>query len=69
MLNRTEIRALRDDLLALRRRISIGDLTATPSTVHRIEGAVAALGAVLGDVEATPDRLLDRPEDSNDPLL
>jgi hypothetical protein len=64
MLRRTQIKALRDDLLDLHRRIAAGELTATPSTIHRIEGAVAALGAVLGDLEATPDKLLRSPTDS-----
>ncbi len=42
---------LRDQLAATLAAIEAGDLTATAATRHRIEGALAALSAVIGDLD------------------
>jgi hypothetical protein len=48
-LTRPEIASLAADLRAMLHRIESGELDATPPMRNRIEGAVAALEAVLGN--------------------
>ena len=41
--------------------IDEGEMTASTASRHRIEGAVVALGAVLGDLDDLRERLLGDP--------
>ena len=45
-------------LQGILRAIEDGEMTASTATRYRIEGAVAALGAVLGDLDHLQQRLL-----------
>jgi hypothetical protein len=45
-------------------QIEAGELTASSATTRRLEGALTALGAVLGDVEGAAQLLLDPNGDS-----
>lgn len=48
-MTRAETEALAASLAALLAKIDAGELTATPSLRYRLEGALVALRAVLGD--------------------
>lgn len=48
-MNARQIAATTDTLRRVLELIQTGDLTASIATTHRIEGAVAALEAVIGD--------------------
>ena len=55
-LKRNDVKALAETLEAVLASIDAGELTASASTRLRLEGAIVALEAVLGD----PSTLLDR---------
>jgi len=61
-LTRAQVLALRDQLLAFRERIVDGQLTASTGTLNRLDGAIVALGAVLGESTDALTELL-APED------
>jgi hypothetical protein len=50
-LTAAQVADLRNALVAIRTRISSGELVASRSTAARLEGAVTALAAVLGDLD------------------
>ena len=49
-------------LRGLLKAIEDGEMTASTATRYRIEGAVVALGAVLGDLNDLRERLLGDPD-------
>ena len=58
-LTRDEVSALAADLRALLARLDAGDLDASTAVRYRLQGAVVALGAVLGDLADVAKALLD----------
>lgn len=48
-MTRAEVAALADAIAAVLAKIESGELAATPPMRHRLEGALVALRAVLGD--------------------
>lgn len=52
---------LADSVRRLLATVRRGDVVASPATVHRLEGALVALGAALGAVEEPLRALLDEP--------
>jgi hypothetical protein len=59
-LTRSQVLALREQLLAFRERVEGGELDATVSTRYRIDGAIVALSTVLGDSPGDVTELLSR---------
>jgi hypothetical protein len=55
-MDRTDLEVLAQNLRRLLLAIETGEMSATAATRHRLEGALAALEAVLGD----PSTLLER---------
>ena len=51
-MTKAEIATLRDDLAAMLSAIDGGELAASHAMRHRLEGAVTALNAALGQVDA-----------------
>jgi hypothetical protein len=56
-MKRAEIEALADSLRHLLAAISAGELSASGATRHRLEGALAAVEAVLGEGSSLLPRL------------
>ncbi len=63
MLTRPEVLSLSEDLRALLTSTEVGDLDATAPMRHRIEGAVTALDAVLGNRPSLAIELASKGDD------
>jgi hypothetical protein len=61
-LQRHDIEQLSDMLQGLLKAIEDGKMTASTATRYRLEGAVAPLGAVLGDLDDLRQGLLRDPD-------
>ena len=59
-----EVKSLYASIAALLSQIECGELSASTATQRRLQGALTALGAVLGDIDGAAQLLLNPESDS-----